>query len=330
VSERYRRSPHLICYWNGGQLVFENYAMRVRVAASPRTCEILHFFDRWRSVDEFVRHFPDASASSLSRALTGLIRLGLLDRSGAPLDRRAKALATWHEWEPAASFFHFSTKDGHNPIEPEDSVRKLQRRAQANPAPSAVKRYPRARQTSLPAPENRGELPRALLERRTWRQFSRRPIELGTLATLLGLTFGVQSWLDLRGIGRVGLKTSPSGGSRHPIEAYVMALRVNGLERGLYHYNAATHALELLGRRATPSQLVGYLNGQWWFKDASVLVMMTAVFARTQWKYPASRSSMPGTSVRPFVSSPRGLGSRHFARWRWPIRKSNAIWAWMA
>lgn len=36
--------------------------------------------------------------------------------------------------------------------------------------------------------------------------------------------------------------------------------------------------------------MVGYLNGQEWFGGAAVGVLMTAVFARTQWKYRASRT----------------------------------------
>jgi SagB-type dehydrogenase family enzyme len=289
VSELYRRSPHLVCYWHGRQLIFENYATHTQVAATPRTCEILHLFDQWRPAGVLVHYFRKFDVESIARVFADLVRTGLIERT-RPGQNPADGLSTWEGWSPAASFFHFSTKDTHAPIEPEDSVRKLRQLARTNPPPSPVKRYPHARQVSLPRPKTAGELPRVLLARRTWRQFSRRPLELDKLATLLSLSFGVQSWLDIHGIGRVALKTSPSGGSRHPIEAYVMALSVNGLQRGLYHYDAAAHRLELLHRRATPARLARYLNGQWWFKDAAVLVLMTAVFARTQWKYPASRA----------------------------------------
>jgi SagB-type dehydrogenase family enzyme len=290
VSELYRRSPHLVCYWLGRQLVFENYATRTRVTAAPLTCEILNFFDRWRPAGALARHLSDFSDVSLARALENLIRVGFLDRSRAPRDSNVEALATWEAWSPAASFFHQSTKDSHVPIEPEDSVRESRRRAHTKPMPPPVKRYPNSRQIFLPAPAKIGEFPRVLLERRTWRQFSHRALELEKLATLLGLTFGVQEWIDLRGIGRVALKTSPSGGSRHPIEGYVVALRVQGLDRGLYHYNAGNHRLELLHEGASSARVSRYLNGQWWFGRAAAVVLMTAVFARTQWKYPAPRA----------------------------------------
>jgi SagB-type dehydrogenase family enzyme len=290
VNEFFRRSPHLVCYWQGRQLVFENYAARRRIGAAPVTCELLHFFDRWRAADSLRRRFPFYTTASLNRAVARLVRIGLLERSRELRGLPADAIANWKDWSPAASFFHFSTKDAHAPRAPEDSVRALRRRARKNPMPSSLKHYPGAKRIVLPAPEVEGEFPGVLLKRRTWRRFSHRTLELKQLSTLLGLTFGVQWWVDLRGIGRVALKTSPSGGARHPIEAYVLALRVQGLPRGLYHYNAGAHRLELLRGGAQPAQVTRYLNGQRWFSAAAAVVLMTGVFARTQWKYPSSRA----------------------------------------
>jgi SagB-type dehydrogenase family enzyme len=107
---------------------------------------------------------------------------------------------------------------------------------------------------------------------------------------VLGLTFGVQRWVELPRIGAVALKTSPSGGARHPIECYVLALRVEGLPRGLYHYRADAHVLERLATGSSARQVEKYLPGQRWYGGASVLVLLTAVFARTQWRYPFARA----------------------------------------
>src|SRR5262249_38593594 len=92
------------------------------------------------------------------------------------------------------------------------------------------------------------------------------------------------------GFGRVAMKTAPSGGAQHPIEAYVIALRVAGLRPGIYHYNAGIHHLERLRAKATRGEITRYLNGQTWCGGAAAVVVMTAVFGRTQWKYPASRA----------------------------------------
>jgi SagB-type dehydrogenase family enzyme len=109
---------------------------------------------------------------------------------------------------------------------------------------------------------------------------------LDDLATLLGLTWGVQRWVNFPGIGRVALKTSPSAGARHPIEVYVLAVNVENLPRGIYHYAPDNHHLELLKRNSSPRDIVKFLGNQWWYASAGALMLMTAVFPRTQWKYP--------------------------------------------
>lgn len=270
-------------------MVIENYAARTRVAASPVTCQLLDVFESWSPAAILAEHFPAMSAASLARAHASLVRHRLLERSRTP-PPPGGPFTGWQSWNPAAGFFHFSTKDGHAPIEPDVSARVLRRRAESTPMPPAIKQYPGAPKVRLPEPDISGELALALRQRRTWRQFSRRRLDLAHLATLLGLSFGVQRWLDVPGLGRLALKTSPSGGSRHPIEAYVICLRVSGVDRGLYHYNAAAHRLELLRRGARASDVVRYLNGQWWFRDAGAVVLMTAAFDRTWWKYPAPRA----------------------------------------
>jgi SagB-type dehydrogenase family enzyme len=65
---------------------------------------------------------------------------------------------------------------------------------------------------------------------------------------------------------------------------------VGNLPPGLYHYAADQHCLERLKRGASSSQLAGYLAGQKWYGNAAALVLMTAVFARPQWKYQSPRA----------------------------------------
>jgi SagB-type dehydrogenase family enzyme len=156
--------------------------------------------------------------------------------------------------------------------------------------PPAIKRYRGAPQVALPAARATGAFPDVLRGRRTWRRFATHAASLADLSDVLGLTFGVQRWVELPAIGRVALKSSPSGGALHPIECYVLALRVDGLARGLYHYRADTHALERLPRRAGVGDVRRFFPGQPWYAGASVVVLMTAVFARTRWRYPSGRA----------------------------------------
>jgi SagB-type dehydrogenase family enzyme len=284
-----RRAPGLVAYWRDGALVLENYRAGVSVGAAPVALEILSAFDDWQDPATLADRLPAYTRSSLSRAVSALVNASLLERSDRKPTAADQAFASWASWSPAAGLLHFSTKD--LPYEDADrAARGLRAQAKTRPRPAALKRYPAAPRVALPAPRINGEFPRVLLDRRTWRQFSPRPVPLAALATLLGLSSAVQYWVDVPGIARVPLKTYPSGGSQHPLEMYVLARRVSGLAPGLYHYAADTRELELLRKGASRRQIVGYLPTQTWFGSASALLLMTAVFPRMQWKYQFPRA----------------------------------------
>jgi SagB-type dehydrogenase family enzyme len=287
---RYRRAPFLISYWRDKQLVFENYLTQRRVSASPLTSTILHFFGRERPLRALCAALTEYTPASLRKAVQMLVRHSLLQRPGGKRPPGERELRDWSEWNPAAGFFHLSTKDLPFERDAAKEFRGLVRLAKSKPIPKPVKRYPKSQHVRLPVPAVDSEFSRALLERRTWRKFSEKPVELSLLGNLLGLTWGVRKWVEIPKLGAVAVKTSPSGGALHPIEAYVLARNVSGLRSGLYHYSAADHRLELLRREANSRQITEYLANQWWYGGAAFVVFMTAVFARTRWKYNYARA----------------------------------------
>jgi SagB-type dehydrogenase family enzyme len=193
-------------------------------------------------------------------------------------------------WDPLAALFHFGTKDAAilEGVAAETFEAGLERRAESDPPPPPVKK-PVGRGTSLPAKPYVGEFARVLLDRRTWRGFGRRAMTRTELGTLLHLTFGYQMSGHTQG-GQVLFKTSPSGGACHPIEAYVLALRVRGLARALYHYSPQTRRLHAVRSGASPELTNTYLPGQSWYGQAGAVVLMTAVLPRVWWRYPGARS----------------------------------------
>jgi len=287
---KYRRSPFLVCYWSGKQLLIENFATGQRIGAAPLAITVLNFFDRWRSLREFLSQFTEYQAASLHDSLDLLVKHSILERSDRKPSPNERAMQSWAPWNPAAGFFHFSTRDVEFEAGLDEEFTVLRRLARIHPKPSPVKRYPRAKKVRLDWPKVGSEFPRVLLARRTWRRFSKQPVELAALGALLGLTWGVQGWIDIPRVGPLAIRTSPSGGSLHPIEAYLLARNVRGLRPGLYHYDGAAHRLDMLRHGASSRQFVRYLEGQWWFGGASFVVFMTAVFERTQWKYDYPRA----------------------------------------
>ena len=286
----FRRSPFVVSYWQDGRLVFENYAAGVRLNVEPIACELLNFFDRWRPAEALSSHLNEFDPSSLRKAIDLLVRHSFLKRSDRKEDRNERLLFSWKDWNPAAGFLHFSTRNVQYETDLTMLTRDLRRIARMERMPSPAKRYARVAHTRLPLPQTRGEFAETLLRRHTWRRFSSESLKLSALGTLLGLTWGVREWAPVPGVGRFALKTSPSGGALHPIEAYVLVRRVNGVAQGLYHYNSEHHQLELLRPGASDKQIKRYVAGQSWFSNAAVLCLMTAVFPRTQWKYRSPRA----------------------------------------
>jgi SagB-type dehydrogenase family enzyme len=88
----------------------------------------------------------------------------------------------------------------------------------------------------------------------------------------------------------LALKTSPSGGARHPIECYLVVRRVRGLPAGVYHYEPDRHVLERLRGPVPRARLRSYYPGSPYFGEAPAHLLMTAVFSRQLWRYPYARA----------------------------------------
>lgn len=286
-ATRFRRATSIAVYWEQNRIVLENYFTGDRITANPQSVVFLDFFDDWRTLSEFQQNFCEYDGADLASALRQLVDNRFLVRENsarASVDARVKK--AWSPWLPAAAMLQFGTR--HTSYESNLSAawRKFRSHAKKESLPQPVKHFTQAPKIALPSPQTSGALPEVLLARRTWRRFSRSSITLRDLSTLLSLTWGVQRWVRLPGIGRIALKTSPSAGARHPIEAYVLAVDVQDLPRGLYHYAADTHQLERLKFGAGPRDTVRFLANQWWYGPAAALMLMTSVFSRNQWKYP--------------------------------------------
>jgi SagB-type dehydrogenase family enzyme len=285
---RYRRSPHLIVYWNGEELVLHNYATGVAIAGSPAVVRALSALHGWRTADSVARQFAEFDPRLIARLLEELETLSMIERSDRAPSRVSRALALWEHWTPPAAFFHLATRDVPfgEPAETDAALREL---ARTTRSPSPLKRLKGARRVTLEAPDASGELAATLLSRRTWRRFGAEPVSRSQLATLLGLTWGVQRWASTDGQGTVALKTAPSGGARHNLEAYVLVRHVTGVPSGLYHYDPNGHALQCM-RSGVPAAISTYVPNQTWYDGAACVVFMSAVFARAQWRYQYARA----------------------------------------
>lgn len=135
------------------------------------------------------------------------------------------------------------------------------------------------RAVKLPAPDYvvNCDVNRALQERRSTREYSRAPLTLKELAELLWAAQGITS------LG--GYRTAPSAGALYPLEVWVVAGYVEGLEKGLYRYDPRENVL----RRARGGDLRKAIAeaslGQMWMSDAPAMIVFTAVPSRTTARY---------------------------------------------
>jgi len=285
---RVRRSPHLVLYWRRGTLVIRNYATATTAEADPFICRLLDFCRTWRTMEEIGAALAAGPSPLLPKLIRRLVAGSFLLRSDRPADARETAMGALASWNPEAGFFHTATKQVRF-WAPEEAKRRARDKAREAPMPPPVKSYPRARSIALPAPLPSGDVGRVALARRTWRRFSAAGVTLDELATVLGLSVGVQKWVRV-GKREVPLKTSPSGGARHPVEAYVVVRKVRGLGPGVYHYHAGRHVLEHLRGAPPDARIRAYMPRSGHFARASALVFLTAVLERQLWRYPYSRA----------------------------------------
>jgi putative peptide maturation dehydrogenase len=252
-----------------------------------------------RVLSELRPHSEQAREELIARygetVIDRLIETGLLlgDHSAhAKLRVRDDAYVQADWWTPAAvahSFGRWHDVDVQANIDrdgPGTTAKLIE--GQGPPPPETLELRPRESWQVLPAP-NKTALDDMLAARTTCRNFDPDfQLPLNDVSAILHRVFAAQAQHELAP-GAVALKkNSPSGGGLHPVEAFVLAQRVEGLAPGLYHYHSTAHALEpmralTIDEAATLAQEL--VAGQTWFANAPLLVLMAARFQRNFWKY---------------------------------------------
>ncbi|MCL2406919.1 MAG: SagB/ThcOx family dehydrogenase [Defluviitaleaceae bacterium] len=126
--------------------------------------------------------------------------------------------------------------------------------------------------------------------RRSHRVFTEAPVSQAQLAYMLWTAQGVQ---DYRGANNVAtLRPAPSGGARHPFELYAVVQNVEGLLQGVYRYlplenvGKKTVHIEYLSKiEDYATTITDSLAGQKWASSAPVVLYLTCVPYRAEWRY---------------------------------------------
>jgi len=285
-----RRSPNVVMYFRRGHLIVENYITRLTFQVDLNAVTLLSYFSGWRTASEVSRSLMGYTRKSVLRSVQNLKERGLLITKDSDEAKLEDKFGEEWLWPIASRFYHFSTKidDPHNT--PKEVMKYYSRFLKGRKQPSIYKSYPRRPKVNLSRKSSReAPLFGALRSRHSMREFSGKPISFNELSRLAYYTWGRISYYETREFGKLLHKTSPSAGARHPIETYAIVNNVKGIEPGIYHYSVKNHSLELLKAGDFRERCVELTAGHAWTKNASALFIMTAVVARTAWKYRAPR-----------------------------------------
>lgn len=143
----------------------------------------------------------------------------------------------------------------------------------------AFKTYTLMDQVALPLTPPRSELESLIAARRSIRHYSGESMTQEELASLLFFSYGITD-------NRRNFRAVASGGGLYPLEIYVVAMNVEGLERGIYHYNIEHNCLDVVSRGDRLAEIKECI----WFEDidvddATALFIVTAIFERSTLKY---------------------------------------------
>ena len=132
---------------------------------------------------------------------------------------------------------------------------------------------------SLPEPQTDSSvsIEGALKQRRSERDYSDDAIKLTDLSQLLWAAQGITH--------RRGYRTAPSAGALYPLEAYVVAGKVEGLAAGVYKYQPQRHRLLQVASGDRRGDLAAAALGQSFIKRGPASIVFAAVYERTTRKY---------------------------------------------
>lgn len=236
----------------------------------------------------------------------------------------AKLRDEWRErgWEAAARY-HLATFD--YPFldysAPEGGFamdrRQMGEYRQIEPDTNRVKRYPDAPTYDLPAPAAE-LLPEPL---------SDRPAEPppDALARVLSMSFGSIGEIayDVQPAAPALRRTSPSGGARHPSEAYLVNLGFTEFPPGIYHMLPTAPCLERIGELPEESTMPSRFQATWARAPFPIrgIVLITCVFERNMYRYREPRTFRTvhmdaGHLAATVELTARALGLQAFAQYR--------------
>lgn len=270
------------------------------LSLNPRTRAVIELFRRPRTLDEAVRDAPwRATREWWSAACHRLTESRILVTGRSPESRAAAAARAWRAggWDHAADYLR-STYDYPFVDYSQASGHRIDRARMAayveeRPDVERTKRYPGTQSTACePTPAALALLDQPLGQVMGRSEPGAAELTADSLKTIMTVSFGRLRGRALRQPGRAPAirRTSPSGGSRHPTEGYLLTSAVPAMRDGLHHFSTTEYTLSHIGTpgadqvQAAVGDAVVPPEGPW------AMVIATSVFERNMYRYREPRT----------------------------------------
>lgn len=285
----------------------------------------------WTDIDQAVRRLVelDGGAPESARARVNQLiesRLLVSDEDSTQRDVFAGAESWGHYGWAEAFAYHaaadavrrvdYTTQDGQR-----HDVAAMRKYVAESPAPPVY--MPSASEEVFPLGPPRTELgayTAELLADGSPSARAGRALSGEELSTLLWYGFGRTGTKKLPVTGEHLLKTSPSGGSRHPTEAYLVVLNSPDVPLGIHHYSVRDHALEFITgdveRAWVDRNVIG--KPEWTACAPTAVLILTSRVELNMYRYRENYSYRPvhhdvGHLVETTSLVARAIGCRTFS-----------------
>lgn len=278
--EYYKRSPYVFTYWNqDGSIVLYNYNRHTKAVVSNEIMKIMDMLSNKRNIQQ-ISDALQIDKKDLTKALEHLIRLKMIHKnSGDDKDDLGRSQVPWDPIDLAMQ--RQRSYGGRRPF----SERK-------GKSPSPVKAV-RGLSTLILTPPpnirtNSNTFLKVINERKSIRRYNTKYMNKDNLSHFLYHSARIKQFFRSKE-GTLTNRPYPSGGARYPLEIYVSNNRIAGIQKGIHYYDPLNHRLILLNRNKTYQKkfnsFLHHVQHPTMNRDPDVVFIITAVFARTVWKY---------------------------------------------
>ena len=278
IMTYYKRSPFLFTSWGeDDKTVIFNYNTHSKILVSKEVMNILDLLSDWKNTQS-LSDILNLDKRNITKALEQLAKLNIItknvnkDDSGIP----------GKTWDPVDLALQRQRNHGG----------RFPKSMRIGKSPSPVKQIEGISSFELPVPKNIGldnsSLLGVLENRKSIRKYSNKYISVDELSRFLFNCARIKE-VFRSDEGTLTRRPYPSGGARYPLEIYVLNNRVSGIQKGIHYYDPLNHRLVFLNKNMTYkkkfNEFIMDIQHPYMNREPDVVFIITAVFARTMWKY---------------------------------------------